>query len=61
MAKTFLVLNCNKKAYKLEVQDISRLYRITKRKLPALPAYRQLEKPQTETDAEHEAASTNAL
>lgn len=45
----------------MEVQDISRLYRITKRKLPALPAYRQLEKPQTETDAEHEAASTNAL
>jgi hypothetical protein len=50
MTKAYIELAYKRRKYKVNSEDIGKLYRINKRKIPALPAYNQINKQQSDTD-----------
>ncbi len=50
MAKAFIELRGNMKKYKLNANDIAKLYKITKRKTPSIPDYYSKQHIVAETD-----------
>ena len=39
MAKSYIELRYKKRTYKLRAEEIGKVYRITKRKIPTIPAF----------------------
>lgn len=50
MAKAFIEFKQSTRRYKLHAADISKLYKITKRTVPSLPAFSKIVKNIPETD-----------
>lgn len=57
MGKAFIEMRYRSKKFKLNADDIGKLYRICKRKTPAIPTFEDRTKIQTETDDDVENAS----
>ena len=50
MSKAFIELKGRQRKYKLNANDIGRLYKISKRKTPSIPAFEERPKAIIETD-----------
>jgi hypothetical protein len=50
MGKAFIELKYRQRKFKLNADDIARVYRIAKRKIPALPSFHEPIKTLVETD-----------
>jgi hypothetical protein len=50
MAKAFVELKYRQRKYKLNADDISKVYRFHKRSIPSLPVFDPTDKIQAETD-----------
>jgi hypothetical protein len=61
MSKAYIELTCKHRKYKLNSDDIGRLFKINKRRGPALPAFDERTKQQTETDDDQEVSNTTTL
>lgn len=57
MSKAFIELRGRQRKYKLNANDIGRLYKISKRKTPTIPIFEERNKPMMETDDDGEAVA----
>jgi hypothetical protein len=54
MGKAFVEMRYKKKGYKLNVDDIGKVYKITKKSFPSIPSFEERNKPLLETDDDTE-------
>lgn len=54
MGKAFIEMRYKQKKYKLNADDIGKLYKISKRKTPSIPAFEDRTKLLLETDDDNE-------
>ena len=54
MAKSFITIVKGKTSYKFNIEDIKKIYKVSKRKTPAIPTYFSGEKPSPDTDVDND-------
>ena len=52
MSKAFVELRYRKKVYKLRANDIAKLYKVSKRHAPCIPAFEEGNKTNIDTDCD---------
>jgi len=61
MAKAFIELRSKQRKYKLNADDISKVYKIQKRRGPNIPSFNDIQKVLPETDDDTEFSTTLSL
>ena len=61
MGKAYVEMSFRRRKYNLDSEDIGKIYRICKRKVPKLPSFEVQPKTLMETDDDSEQSVPNAL